>query len=137
MSDYKRSPTPKVNFILKITMEKKKITMEYAASTPSSLCDTSMELYVYKMVKNNKANEKQSCRPSLLITVMLYFNPGVSANSNKNGSLTTKIIMPSFLLWIVLFVFKALLQSLEGGKASYDYLQFTEADRQVRALKDL
>ena len=123
MSDYKRSPTPKVNFILKITME-------YAASTPSSLRDISMELYVYKMVKNNKVNEKQSCRPSLLITVRLYFNPGVLANCNKNGLLTIKIIMPSFLLWIALFVFKVLLHYLEGVKASYNYLHFTEgADR--------
>lgn len=123
MSDYKRSSTPKVNFILKITME-------YAASTPSSLRDISMELYVYKMVKNNKVNEKQSGQPSLLITVRLYFNPGVLANCNKNGLLTIKIIMPSFLLWIALFVFKVLLHSLEGGKASYHYLHFTEgADR--------
>ena len=130
MSDYKRSPTPKVNFILKITME-------YAASTPSSLRDISMELYVYKMVKNNKVNEKQSCRPSLLITVMLYFNPGVLANSNKNGLLAIQIIMPSFLLQIAPFVFKVLLHSLEGGKASYNYIHFIEGDRPVQALNDL
>lgn len=42
-----------------------------------SLCDIPMELYVYKMVKNNKADEKQSRRPSLLVRVICSFNPGV------------------------------------------------------------
>lgn len=51
-------------------------------------CGIFMKLYVYKIVKNNKADEKRSCWPSLLVTVMLYISPGVSAssklNSNKN-----------------------------------------------------
>lgn len=56
---------PKENFILKITAE-------HAASIPSSFLGIFMRSDVHKMVKNNKADEKQSSRPSLLITVMLY-----------------------------------------------------------------
>ena len=62
-----------------------------------------MRLYVYKMVKNNKADENQSPRPSLLITVMLYFCPGVLASSNP---IAIKIIMPFFLLRMALFHFQ-------------------------------
>lgn len=128
MSDYKKSPMPKVNFILKTTME-------YAASTPSSLRDTSMELYVYKMVKNNKADEKQAHRPSLLITITLYFNPEVLANSNKNGLKAIKIITLSFLLWIARFRFQSSSSLSIGWARSHDYLHFTEEDMQ--ALNDL
>ena len=109
--------------------------MEYAASTPSSLRDISMELYVYKMVENNKADEKQSRRPSLLITIMLYFNPEVLGNSDKNGSKAIKIIMPSFLLWIARFRFQGSSSLSIGWARSHDYLHFTEGD--VQALNDL
>lgn len=128
MSDYKKSSMPKVNFILKITME-------YAASTPSGLRDISMEFYVYKVVKNNKADEKQSRRPSLLIIIMLYFNPEVLANSNKNGLKAIKIIMPSFLLWIARFRFQSSSSLSVGWARSHNYLHFTEEDMQ--ALNDL
>lgn len=54
----------------------------------AGFCGIFMELYVYKMVKNNKADEKQSRRPSPLVMVMLYVSPGVSASgrldSDKN-----------------------------------------------------
>lgn len=82
VNDCKRLPRPKENFILKIRTE-------HAASTPSSFSGIFVKLYVYKMVKNNKADDKQSSRPALLITVMLYVSPRVSAsgklNSNKNN----------------------------------------------------
>lgn len=109
--------------------------MEYAASTPSGLRDISMEFYVYKVVKNNKADEKQSRRPSLLITIMLYFNPEVLANSNKNGLKAIKIIMPSFLLWIARFRFQSSSSLSVGWARSHNYLHFTEEDMQ--ALNDL
>lgn len=44
---------PKENFVLKITAE-------HAVSIPSSFPGIFMGLYVHKMVKNNKADEKQS-----------------------------------------------------------------------------
>lgn len=87
---------PKENLILKITAE-------HAASMPSCFLGIFMGFDVHKIVKNNKADEKQSSRPSLLITVMLYFSPGVSGSSN---SVAIKIIMPSFLLWMALFHFQ-------------------------------
>lgn len=52
----------------------------------AGFCGIFMELYVYKMVKNNKADEKQSRRPSPLVMAMLYVSHGVSASSRLNGN---------------------------------------------------